>query len=149
MIKYEKMNLFDAPKESVLVHACNSRGTWGAGIAREFKNKFPNAFYVYNKQCKIQNYRAAGTGVLIRDDDYYIGCLITSMDYGLNVSTESDILDYTTKALDCLLIVKELKFYSNKFNSGLFRVPWEKTEIILNDFVNKHNIDWTVCDYTP
>ncbi|KAJ5673637.1 hypothetical protein N7507_002764 [Penicillium longicatenatum] len=44
-------NLFDAPPRSALIHACNARGSWGAGIAREFALKYPWAFTEYRKHC--------------------------------------------------------------------------------------------------
>jgi len=38
--------------------------------------------------------------------------------------------------------------YSNKFNSGLFNVPWEMTEYFLKCFLNRRSdVKWTVVEY--
>ncbi|KAJ5226451.1 ADP-ribose 1''-phosphate phosphatase [Penicillium chermesinum] len=44
-------SLFDAPAGSGLIHACNSEGSWGAGIARAFKLKYPAAYKAYRNHC--------------------------------------------------------------------------------------------------
>ena len=49
MIQYKRMSLFDAPTESAIFHSCNALGIWGAGIAKEFKERFPNTYKQYNK----------------------------------------------------------------------------------------------------
>ncbi|KAJ5458662.1 hypothetical protein N7475_010050 [Penicillium sp. IBT 31633x] len=44
-------DLFDAPNGAALIHACNCQGAWGAGIAREFRNRYPAAYEIYRKHC--------------------------------------------------------------------------------------------------
>jgi hypothetical protein len=36
--------------------------------------------------------------------------------------------------------------YSNKFNSGFFRVPWPETEAVLLECLGDKEIEWVVCD---
>ncbi|KAL4809305.1 hypothetical protein BDV18DRAFT_131747 [Aspergillus unguis] len=45
-------DLFDAPDNAALIHACNCQGAWGAGIAKVFKKKYPAAFKIYNDYCR-------------------------------------------------------------------------------------------------
>ncbi|KAL3480346.1 hypothetical protein BJX99DRAFT_27815 [Aspergillus californicus] len=45
-------DLFDAPDGAALIHACNCQGSWGNGIAKAFKTKYPAAFSVYQSHCK-------------------------------------------------------------------------------------------------
>lgn len=45
-------DLFDAPNNAVLIHACNCVGSWGAGIAKTFKAKYPTAYKAHNEYCK-------------------------------------------------------------------------------------------------
>lgn len=151
MIIYKKMSLFDAPKGSILVHAANSKGVWGSGIAKEFKIRFPKAFENYNKKCT--NYPMIGEFDFHIDPDsnYAIGSLVTSKSYGSNVDSEEEILINTTIALNefCQYMDDNAYndiIYSNKFNSGLFKVPWEKTETILKILTNRYNITWVICD---
>lgn len=43
-------DIFDAPPNTLIMHACNCDGSWGAGIAAAFKDRYPKAYmqYVYN-----------------------------------------------------------------------------------------------------
>ncbi|KAH0158321.1 hypothetical protein KCU67_g7558, partial [Aureobasidium melanogenum] len=47
-----KGDLFDAPPNTLLLHACNCVGSWGAGIALAFKKRYPKHFAVYEAYCK-------------------------------------------------------------------------------------------------
>lgn len=156
MISYKKQSLFDAPSGSYLVHACNSRGVWGAGIALEFRNKFPHSFYVYNMACN-QNPRILGKNVLVLDKDekgnpYVTSSLMVSSGYGDSLSSVEVILKHTESALvDLIEFTQKFEhppkvFFSNRFNSGLFRVPWHKTEEIIKKVLKDRDIQWIVCD---
>jgi ADP-ribose 1''-phosphate phosphatase len=146
---YKKMDLFDAPKGSVLVHAGNAQGVWGSGIAAEFHKRFPKAFESYNNECFKNS--MIGDYDCTEENDYIVATIITSENYGGKVDNPEEILVNTTLALDSLcriLNVDDLngRIYSNKFNSGLFNVPWEKTEAILKVFVKRYDLNWTVCE---
>lgn len=138
------MSLFEAPGGSLLVHACNAKGVWGSGIAKEFKERFPTAYKRYNQFC--QNKNPLGAGQLFEDNGYFIGCLITSSGFANSLDSKDAILVHTTLALKDLMSFQEMNIYSNKFNSGLFKVPWEETEKILKVFVERYDLNWTVCD---
>jgi len=45
-------DIFSAPSNSILIHACNCQGSWGAGIAEAFKKYYPEAFTKYAAHCK-------------------------------------------------------------------------------------------------
>ncbi|RDW90237.1 uncharacterized protein DSM5745_02012 [Aspergillus mulundensis] len=45
-------DLFDAPDGTALIHACNCIGSWGAGIARVFRTKYPAAYRIYESHCR-------------------------------------------------------------------------------------------------
>lgn len=145
MIIYKKMSLFDAPEGSILVHGCNAKGVWGSGIAKEFKLRFPNSFLQYHNHCKDNG---VGTFFLTEPENTYkVGCLITSNNYGNSVDSKEKILENTKKALnDMIKPGISAIYYSNKFNSGLFKVPWEETEKLLESFTKKLDIDWVICD---
>lgn len=148
-IYYKKMSLFDAPKNSILCHACNAQGVWNSGIAKEFKSKFPKAFEEYNKYCTMNlPYHTVGnTFLTVEENHHTIGCLITSSDFGARLSIEKLILTNTKNALEKLAQANSSSvYYSNKFNSGFFKVPWEKTEEIIKDFCKKYNKVWVVMD---
>lgn len=152
---YKKMSLFNAPEGSVLVHACNCKGVWGSGIAKEFKERFPAAERIYKETC--DSFGIIGTAQLISSYDvkqnssnYWIGNLLTSRGFGSTLDTEDEILVNTVLALWNLCSNLQSKnintVYSNKFNSGLFKVPWEKTEAIIKVFANRYDLTWVICD---
>lgn len=152
MIHYKKISLFDAPKNSYLVHACNSQGVWGSGIAVEFKKRFPHAYAVYNRACQGNSKFALGKSWSIYDGDYSVTCLIVSEGYGRDKSSKDDILAHTELALHSFLKhvtewdKKTTVIYSNRFNSGFFAVPWNETEKVLKKVLSQYNIEWIVCD---
>lgn len=152
-IVYKKMSLFDAPEGSVLVHACNGQGVWGSGIAKEFKARFPSAYRAYQEFC--HELGLVGTAQLVSTAGpdgsiYWIGNLINSSGYGSRLDDQEEILVNTVLSLNNLcanLDNKEIRtVYSNKFNSGLFKVPWERTEAIIKVFANRYDLTWIVCD---
>lgn len=147
-LTYKKMNLFDAPKDVVLCHAGNSKGIWGSGIAAEFKKRFPLAYKNYNEQCIV--YPMIAEFDFTIENNYKIATLITSKDYGYKKDSIEEILINTTIALNELCRYLQDNddsiVYSNKFNSGLFNVPWEKTEAILKVFIKRYHLNWVICD---
>ena len=154
MIKYLKQSLFDAPPGSYILHACNAQGVWGAGIAKEFKFRYPKAYDAYKSVCRGMG-GLDGQSLLIEDSGgpHIVCCLIASIGYGKRRDSEEDILLNTRQAVVLLLgrmqrDGRERVIYSNKFNSGLFGVPWEKTEAVLKSVFDEFPSDliWYVCD---
>lgn len=143
-LTYKKMSLFDAPNGSVLVHACNSKGVWGAGIAKDMKNLFPYSWLMNQAFCLRKS--RVGEADLTQDEYHYVASLITSEGYGKDVDDPKEILENTREALEDLCSqLKGQKIYSNKFNSGYFKVPWEETEKVLKEVVEKYKLNWVVC----
>lgn len=158
MIIYMRMNLFDAPLGSTLVHACNGQGVWGAGIAAEFANRFPGAENQFREFCEhLKHYEVprVGHSTLFHESDYVIGSIITSDNFGQNkdsveaikVQTAIALMDFL-KTLDKSRASDNYVVYSNKFNSGLFGVPWTDTEFILKTILRAFpkQVKWIVCD---
>lgn len=155
-VKYLKGSLFDAPEGSLLVHACNTQGVWGSGIAKAFHSEYPDAYKNYNRFCTLNSGRDIrgeflSCGGLF--EKHRVGALMTSAGFGANVDDPDTILLFTALAVDKLL--KEMSstdmygdvVYSNKFNSGLFRVPWEQTEWVINTLLRKHpRVEWVVYE---
>jgi len=95
VIKYCKGNLFNAAgPNTILIHAGNCTGFWGAGIAAQFKIKYPNHYKEYKRLCNTHKEALLGLGIY-----YYpkaisqnIGFLFTSISYSKNKSSERVIL---------------------------------------------------------
>lgn len=147
-IEYRKGDLFTAPKGVVLAHACNAQGSWNSGVAKTFKQHFPKAYELYHQFCTTEmvesetepktitfrpktNTRASvGKAYLIYENDYRIGCLITSDRYGAQVDQPTQILQATRSALEELIGMMNDgdELHMPKINSVLFRTPWPETE---------------------
>lgn len=99
-----------APTGSVLVHACNTQGVWGSGIAAAFKARFPKAYDVYHATCEEYGYSLLGKALLIdpQEEDtrangggkgYAIACLFTSRRFGKRKDSKDLILQSTKTAV--------------------------------------------------
>lgn len=161
-IEHRTMDIFDAPAGAVLAHACNARGVWGTGIALGFMRRFPDAYRMYSKYCRTAHQDCAGHALLINAGGIparEIACLITSVDYGANRDSEEKILKQTRRAMVELEEALEsydyfdskagqlncIEVYMPRINSGMFAVPWEKTEAILQELVGKLPRRYIVC----
>lgn len=142
-IKYVKGNLFHAPLNSVLVHSCNCKGKWGAGIAVQFKKRFPQTYSAYASLCHNYGKTLLGTCLLSEENGFKVACLFTSSGYGDELDDEISILSNTLKSLADL--EEQLPGYPHKYpqnicmpkiNSGLFNIPWEKTERVVKTMAN-------------
>ncbi|TKA32597.1 hypothetical protein B0A54_15586 [Friedmanniomyces endolithicus] len=145
----ETGDLFAAPPNTLLIHACNCTGSWSAGIAQAFKLHYPSAYQTYSNHCKATDpENLIGTAQLIppqadSTSKHFVGCLFTSRHYGRRKDSPASILEATGPAMrDLLRLVREFnagvgdgervgEVWMCRVNSGLFRVPWAKTRGVL------------------
>jgi ADP-ribose 1''-phosphate phosphatase len=133
----ETGDLFNAPENSVLVHACNASGSWGAGIAREFLRRYTSSYIKYKDFCKREN--CLGKCFLVQStgcdgSKCYIACLIVSRMYGKNRDSADDIIANTKLAMQDLF--RKLTDMEDRWseirmcriNSGYFGVQWADTK---------------------
>ncbi|OJJ45751.1 hypothetical protein ASPZODRAFT_133621 [Penicilliopsis zonata CBS 506.65] len=121
-------DLFAAPDGAALIHACNSQGSWGAGIANTFRIRYPAAYRMYRVHCaryiRRPQYQIVsscahgrtsrrrrlpeGTALIIPPQEYdyehsdkrhWIICLFTSPRFGQNRSSPEVILENTVFAI--------------------------------------------------
>lgn len=162
MVIHKKMSLFDAPEDAIIIHACNSQGVWGSGIAKPFKENYPGSFVDYNRFCISWN-KTRGTAcgladmaTLHEDEKHWVGWIVTSHNYAdlkdspevIKINTTLALQELCKKLYQAHSIDKQnFEVYSNKFNSGLFNVPWEDSELILKTVLRDFKrITWIVCD---
>jgi ADP-ribose 1''-phosphate phosphatase len=147
-LTYHKGDMFaDVPRGTVLVHACNTQGHWGAGIAKAFKQQYPKAYADHHTFCAKDHNKSSpvptGTAQLLapRDGDkqHWIGCVFTSAKYGKGKDKPDMIIRNTAKSMPMLLeLISQVDdqvagIRLCKINSGKFGVPWEKTEEVLKN----------------
>ncbi|KAF2627142.1 hypothetical protein BU25DRAFT_411216 [Macroventuria anomochaeta] len=146
-LTYHKGDMFaDVPPGTVLVHACNTQGHWGAGIAKAFKQQYPKAYTDHHNFCAKDHTKSnpvsTGTTQLLapRDGDkqHWIGCVFTSAGYGKGKDKPDQIIRNTVNSMQMLLeLVSQVdgeisEIRMCKINSGKFGVPWEKTEAAIH-----------------
>lgn len=85
---------------------------------------------------------------LHRAEAYAVGCLFTSVGYGWNVDHSGDILDATLSAVETMVGIAKvhaMDIHSPRFNSGLFKIPWDETEERLKSVLENYpDVKWTV-----
>jgi ADP-ribose 1''-phosphate phosphatase len=147
-------DMFLSPPNSVLIHACNAQGLWGAGIALTFKSRYPQALKVYRAHCRTAhsatNPVPSGSCLLIPPCEsngtakHWIACLFTSKNIGKKKDSTDVIVRNTDAAVtDMLRRVREAEeggaeigqLRMCRINSGKFGVPWEMTEDVLKNIV--------------
>jgi ADP-ribose 1''-phosphate phosphatase len=144
IVTEEPGDLFNAPPWSIIVHACNCNASWGAGIALQFKRRYPEAYKIYVAHCKKHSPSdLVGTALIIPPSEtsgtaHYIGCLFTSKMYGARKDAADDILGATRTSMKALLgaIDDDSRIggiYMCMINSGRFGVPWFRTKRLLEE----------------
>lgn len=139
LVQYRKGDVFGCgigTNRTVLAHSCNCRGQWGAGIALAVARAYPRSYEEYRKHCESYGDHLLGSYILTSDN---ILCLFTSRGYGRQVDNPGLIEKSTYLALQAFMSTYEqVSIAMPKINSGLFRVPWHKTESILNQLLNEN-----------
>jgi len=102
-LSYTTGDLFAAPANSILVHACNTKGSWGAGIALSFKARYPAQFEHYRAHCREYGDNLVGSCLLIPGDTHDIACLFTSKAYGRRKDSPLEILSATRTSVEDLI----------------------------------------------
>jgi ADP-ribose 1''-phosphate phosphatase len=154
-LTYHKGDIFAAPPHTLLIHACNTQGHWGAGIAKAFKALYPKAYSAHHAFCaKTHNPKSnpvpTGTAQILApvdgDAEHWIGCVFTSAKYGKAKDKPDVILRNTKSSMEMLLELVKRAGESGegegvrtvrmcKINSGKFGVKWERTEEVLKEIV--------------
>lgn len=149
----KKGSLFDAPPGSMLIHAVSTKSVWGSGIAKQFKARFPESFEFYKEICAEEKERLLGTFIEGPEENgYRVVNLVTSIDYGTNKDPKEKIIESTKSTLKLFFAIHKNgmhgEIHSCKFNSGLFGVPWNETEKILIEELDKAGctLPWTVWE---
>ncbi|KAF2164971.1 hypothetical protein M409DRAFT_31335, partial [Zasmidium cellare ATCC 36951] len=141
-------DIFAAPPRTLLIHACNTEGSWGAGIAKAFKEHYPSAYETYHDHCLKHGSKLHSTALLIPPSEtdgpgHFVGCLFTSRSKGKKKDSPGKILEVTGPAMrDLLRRVTEWnegkgegervgEVWMCKINSGLFGVKWGDTRSVL------------------
>lgn len=98
MVKFVTGDLFTYPGLDAIAHGCNCAGVMGAGIAKEFKRRYPENFKKYKQACKDGTFKVGGLLTFDAQDAYI-----------LNLGTQDEFIN-PAKLVD---IKKALKYMIN------------------------------------
>jgi ADP-ribose 1''-phosphate phosphatase len=127
-LTHHTSSLFASPPSTLLCHATNAQGSWGAGIALAFKKSYPSAFKIYASHCsKWSGSSLLGTTLLIppqhksplkaeREAQHWIACLFTSEKKGKGKGSRESILAATGEAVEDL--VRKVKAINETANAA-------------------------------
>jgi ADP-ribose 1''-phosphate phosphatase len=153
-----KGDLFAAPPNTLLIHACNCVGSWNAGIALAFQKTYPAAYAIYQSHCSSRTPNSLlSTCLLIQPQpgdkpNHWIGCLFTPRKFGRGKDSKDEILDSTDSALQDMLEQledgkkKPKGVWMCKINSGSFKVPWVQTKKLIEALSFKGGLHIDVVD---
>lgn len=141
---------------TMLIHVCNDAGVMGAGIAKEVKDRLPEAFNKYSSSCRItpREFRL-GT---ITQTDKVINMIAQQSYYGENgtyTKNKSCYLNYGALA-DCLSQVAHMAEF-DQFDSVVLPLGMGAGRaggdwyIVLSmvEYYLKPVANIIICDYTP
>lgn len=149
-------SLFDT-KLMAIGHGCNARGVMGAGIAKQFKEKFPENYYVYRSICRsdqayignIWSTHIIGSSITTSEAGRVICNLITQDAPGPNAKLEY-IYDASVDAARRLSVMGINRLAIPKIGCGIGGLNWRDVSSVLLE-VEKQWIDnkfeFEVWDY--
>ena len=137
MIQYKTGNLFTSNADAY-AQGCNTKGKMNAGIALQFKERFPEMFEDYQQRCR--------NGLFLPGDGYMFKN--QNPPHIINLATQGESgagLEYIDQAFNWLSDTFNELEISNvampKIGSGLGGLNWELTKKILEDHFNDSKLN--------
>lgn len=146
-INYVKGNLFWSTFSfDAIGHGCNAEGVMGAGIAVEFKRRWPKMFEFYRKVCKNGTLKAGELleyKATLNDKPIVIYNLMTQ-----KTIREGATLKYIQEAFEMMIERAEENGIKSigipRIGAGLGGLRWEDIEKIIEDCLKSSDIQITV-----
>ena len=131
---------------TVLLHTCDTTGSWKSPISLKLKKKYPNIYSEYQSWCSKNPNELIGSYLKFKDDGVIITCLFTGTGQG---DTKELMLRNTQKAIRAFIQTLPYKstVNSTKINPGLFNVPWDYTEKVIKACLSdRPDIQWIIYE---
>lgn len=129
-------NIFNSKCEAI-INPVNLVGVMGAGLALQFKNKYPINYQKYKEACDNKQFKM-GTCLTIKENEKFIINFPTKIHY-----KDPSKLEYIEKSLEAL--ERHIKHYEIKsvafpaVGAGLGGLDWNDVKKLLDNFVKKHS----------
>lgn len=151
-------NLFTAPRPGDAIgHGCNVRGAMGAGVALEFRKRFPDDYLHYRGACvSTQGDGLLGTALLTGRNPYARFCMFTQVDpipishteHETKASRLSAIERATEDALSQCLALGIPRLFIPTVGCGLAGLIWGDVQPVLQGVSDKNpQVELVVVDF--
>jgi O-acetyl-ADP-ribose deacetylase (regulator of RNase III) len=144
MIKYKNSDILDA-SENIICHQVNCQGVMGAGLAKQIKDKNPQAYLLYKNHCKYYNYslKLLGTCFMVQSDDKQkiIANIFAQDGYGNGLQTDYDALEIGLLNLkECAKVMDYSIAIPYKIGCGLANGNWNIVFDIINRIFDNYDV---------
>ncbi len=136
MIRYIKGNLFDATTDA-LAHGCNIQGKMGAGIATEFRIRFPEMFQDYKNKCEEGIFRLGEGYMYLNREKPHIINLATQSSQGAKIQNIDTALAWFAESYEELGIQSVAM---PRIGCGLGKLEWEVVDPLVRKYFEKSNL---------
>lgn len=152
MIIRKDCNIFDGVADGI-IHQANCFNTMGSGIARQIRERYPEA---YNADCKTisGDYKKMGTFSWTKTNDqkFYIYNCYSQYKYGRDTRhTNYEAIYNGLSAIEQHASRNNLKSLSLPHNMGcvLGGGSWHVVNAIIEDIFENKSINLYICRYSP
>jgi len=135
MVKFVTGDLFTYPGLDAIAHGCNCAGVMGAGIAKEFKKRFPGNYEYYKAACTDGSFRP-GIVLSYKAFNKYILNLATQDEF-INPATLDVVKECLWQMLD-VVNMSNACGYSNiktiglpRIGAGLGGLDWDEVKQVI------------------
>jgi O-acetyl-ADP-ribose deacetylase (regulator of RNase III) len=154
MVKYEEGNVFDSGAD-VIAHGVNCLGAFGAGVARQIRDRHPEVYRAYITKHTFEGWKLGDCQIVtLEDDSRQIANLATQYGYGYRrgqkVLVNYDALRYSIRSLFKYCNVNKLSVAMPQIGAGLAGGDWEKIKTIIEEEANDYpNLGVTIYSLLP
>lgn len=155
-MKFLSGNLLDV-KEGIIVHGCNCQGVWGSGVAKQMKEKYPEAFTKYQSDLKNLGSTALGrVSVWGSMNPVTVHSAFTQNYYGRDNGVRYVSYDAVSTCFDTIFMCGKSNtrniYIPNLIGAGLGGGSREVILSIIQDSADRFNYDSkriTILKYNP
>ena len=138
MIHYVKGNIFDSPAQTI-VNAVNTVGVMGKGLARAFRQRYPDMFRVYAKICE-RHLLAPGKLMIFCESDHWLLLFPTKEDW-----RDPSKMEYIESGLKKFADTYAQKGITSiafpKLGCGNGKLNWDEVRPLMEKYLNQLPID--------
>ena len=144
-IKFVKGDIFQS-NAKVLVNPVNCVGVMGAGLAKEFKKRYPGHYSFYKKLCDEGSLKKGSLGGTPESDGKMVTFVTTKLHW--KDSSTLEHIEAALKSLQNFIITHKWPSMAvPALGCGLGGLPWKDVKQLIESTLN--NLDCDISVYKP